>query len=206
MIEQRSDEWRHERAGKLTASRFADVIKRTRDNKPTAAYFKYMRELAFERMTGMPKHQVSSKSLAWGTGVEETARKAYELETGDIVIESPFVVHPNYQFIGCSPDGLIGDNCGYESKCPMDESVHIDTLLEGMPEEHKPQVQGSMLVTGRKNWVFVSYDPRQAEDYRLYYQNIPMDEDYCAHMLGQLILFNDEVEKLIAALKAKKAA
>lgn len=168
LIEQRSEAWRLARAGKLTASRFRDVIAVKRDGKPTAARDKYMREMVFERLAGVPRHEINGPSLKWGTEAESFAREAYELETGYLVEASEFVVHPDYPFIGCSPDGLIGQEGGYESKCPMDEAVHIHTWLNGMPDEHMPQIQGCMWVTGRSWWTFVSYDPRLNERLRLF--------------------------------------
>jgi predicted phage-related endonuclease len=222
VIEQRTDEWRAERAGKLTASCFGDAIAISdvepgavyksgpRKGQPklpesTAARDTYMRTIAFERTSGIPRHEVGSKSLQWGTDVETFAREAYELETGNIVVQSGFVLHPQYDFIGCSPDGLVGAKGGLEMKCPHDEQVHIKTILYGMPEEHIPQVQGNMLVTGREFWDFVSYDPRQKESLRLYVQRIQRDEAYISKLLAGLLQFNLEVEQMIAALEKQAA-
>jgi hypothetical protein len=221
-IEQRTDEWRAQRAGKITASCFADAIAMTevepgalwksgpRKGQPklpesTGARDTYMRTIAFERTSGLPRHEVGSKSLNWGTDVEAFAREAYELETGNIVVESGFVLHPKYDFIGASPDGLIGTPGGLEMKCPHDEQVHIKTILTGMPEEHTGQVQGNMLVTGREWWDFASYDPRQKESLRLYVQRIYRNETYIAKLLAGLLQFNAEVEAMIQRLEAKAA-
>jgi predicted phage-related endonuclease len=206
VIEQRTDGWRLARAGKITASRFGDVIDLTKAGKPTAARAKYMREIVFERISRAPRHEVGGHALRWGTDVESFARQAFELETGYIVLPGQFVTHPDYPFIGCSPDGLINTDGGYESKCPMDEAVHINTWLCGMPEEHKPQVQGCMLVTGRLWWEFVSYDPRVAERFRLYHQRIERDNDYIdGLLLPGLLRFEKEVKELIVQLEAKAA-
>lgn len=204
-IEQRSDAWRLARAGKLTASRFADVVDLTKAGKPTAARAKYMREIVFERISQAPRHEVGGYALRWGTDVESFAREAFELETGLIVMPGQFVTHAQYDFIGCSPDGLIEQSGGYESKCPMDEAVHINTWLTGMPDEHKAQVQGCMLVTGRQWWEFVSYDPRVAERFRLYHQRIERDQLYIDMLLTGLLQFEKEVQQMIADLEAKAA-
>jgi hypothetical protein len=74
-----------------------------------------------------------------------------------------------------------------------------------MPEEHIPQVQGNMLVTGREFWDFVSYDPRQKESLRLYVQRIQRDEAYISKLLAGLLQFNLEVEQMIAALEKQAA-
>lgn len=197
--EQRTPEWYAARAGKLTASRFGDVI------GTKGARAKYIREIVFERAAGMAKHEVSSKSMAWGTDVEGFGLDAYTLSTGHIITPAPFLLHPAYDFIGGSPDGLVGDDGLVESKCPHDEAVHVLTWLEGMPDEHRPQVQGNLAVTGRRWADFISYDPRQAEPLRLYVERIPRDEAYIAKLIGALRQFNDEANEMLAHLLRKAA-
>jgi putative phage-type endonuclease len=199
MAEQRSAEWYAARAGKLTASCFVDVL------GTKAARARYMREIVFERAAGIAKHEISSKSLAWGTDVEGFGLEAYALRTGNIVERSGFVVHPVYPFIGASPDGLIDSDGGVESKCPHNEAVHVLTWLEGMPDEHMPQVQGNMAVTGRAWWDFISYDPRQAEHLRLYVQRIPRDDRYIARLIAELRQFNEEADAMLQVLHRKAA-
>lgn len=223
VIDQRTDEWRAARAGKLTASRFADAIAFTgggpgdvyksgakkgmpKPRTPTYARSKYMREIVFERLAGAPSHEVGGRATQWGTDVESFGKDAVELETGLIIQKAEFVTHPAYPFIGASPDGLIEAEGGYESKCPMDEAVHINTLLEGMPEDHIPQVQGGMLVTGRKWWLFASYDPRMREDLRLYTQRIARDDAYINEtLLPGLLQFEAEVQAMIKRLTERAA-
>lgn len=222
-IEQGTDAWRLARAGKVTASRFIDAIDITQPEPgavfksgprkgqlklPTssAARNKYLREIVFERLSAAPTHEVGGYATRWGSDVEAYGKEAFELETGLIVMPGQFVTHPAYDFIGCSPDGLIGQTGGYESKCPMDEAVHINTWLCGMPEEHKPQVQGCMLVTGRLWWEFISYDPRVAERFRLFHQRIERDTAYIdGVLLPGLLQFEKEVQQMIAELEAKAA-
>jgi hypothetical protein len=60
-----------------------------------------------------------------------------------------FIKHPTIKWVGVSPDGLIDDDGGFESKSPFNSVNHLYTLLDGMPEEHMAQCQGGMWVTGR---------------------------------------------------------
>ena len=202
---QRSEQWKLERAGKLTASVFADVIATTRKGEPTAEYNKLLRLKAFERLAGIPRHEMNGKALAWGSDLEEAAVEAYEIETGNIVEPSGFVLHPDYEFIGCSPDGLVGEHGGIEIKCPHDEQIHIQTWLDGMCSGHMAQVQGNMLVTGRLWWDFISYDPRQAPELRLYIQRIPRDEAYCQKLRAALLEFEDKLGEMVNTLRKKAA-
>lgn len=223
VIEQRSDEWRARRAGKLTASRFADAIAFTggepgdvyksgpkkgqpKARQSTGARDRYMREIVFERLAATSTHEVGGRATKWGEEVEMFAREAVELETGFIVQQAEFVTHPRYAFIGASPDGLIDADGGYESKCPMDEAVHVNTLMCGMPDDHIAQVQGGMMVTGRKWWLFASYDPRMSEQFRLFTQRIERDDDYInGTLLPGLLQFEAEVQAIIKRLTTRAA-
>src|SRR5690606_3365499 len=117
-------------------------------------------------------------ALDWGHDVEAAARAAYEAETGAIVTCVGFIVHPALPYIGCSPDGLIGDDGMHQIKCPQNAAVHIDTLTGGMPEEHMPQVQAELFVTGRAWSDFVSFDPRMPPHLRLYRERVQRDEAF----------------------------
>ena len=222
-IDQRTDAWYAARAGRITASRFADAIAFTggepgdvyktgskkgqpKPRQSTGARDKYMREIVFERLAATSTHQVGGRATKWGEEIEPFGREQAELVTGYIIAPGGFFTHPRYAFLGASPDGLIGDDGGYESKCPMDEAVHINTLLNGMPDDHVPQVQGGMLVTGRRWWLFASYDPRVPEPYSLYTQIVPRDDAYIdGVLLPGLLQFEAEVNAMIKRLQQRAA-
>lgn len=191
---QRTDEWFADRCGHVTASRFCDVLAVGKTGKPLKAREDYLMRLVIERLTGQPAESVDSYAMAWGRDAEPFARAAFEAETGLIVTESPFVKHPAIEFVGCSPDGLIGKDSGYESKCPKNSAVHLATIRDGMPEEHKAQVQGCMWVTGRSSWEFISFDPRMPEHLRLYRETIKRDEQFIQHLEAEVLKFLGEVE------------
>lgn len=204
-VEQGTEEWRRDRAGCITASRFADAIAMDKRNpgKPTEARNKYLRQIVAEILSGTPLHQVDSKSLSWGKEMEPKARREYEIRTGEFVERAGFVLHPEYEFIGCSPDGLCGDDGGLEMKCPYAEDVHIKTLIDGMPPDHMAQVQGNMFVTGRQWWDFVSFRPWEedkAKPYRIHIQRIPRDDAYIEAMRLALLQFWSDVQRTIQAI------
>lgn len=178
-IEQRSAEWFAQRAGKFTGSRFVDVMARNkRTQEPLKAYHDLIWQVVVERMTGQPVEGATGYALQWGQDVEPFAREAYELETGSSVVESEFILHPQFPFAGCSPDGLIGEDKGLEMKCPKSSAVHLERFIDGVPEEYIPQIQGCMWVTGRKSWDFVSFDPRMPESHRLLIIPVARDDEF----------------------------
>lgn len=59
----------------------------------------------------------------------------------------------------CSPDGLIGDDGGLELKNPAPKTQVKYLVKNELPSKYKCQVHGSLIVTGRKWWSFLSYCP-----------------------------------------------
>lgn len=217
MIEQRSDDWFAARAGKITASRMHDVMtERERGEFKTGprkgqpkpqplALVNYAHQLAAERLTGKPRKQVKAAALAWGQTVEPAAVAAYQAETGVIVELAEFTLHPVHDFIGASPDFLVGDDGGGEIKSPESSEVHLQTLLTGLPPEHIEQIQGGLWVTGRQWWDFVSYHPDFGPDLRLYIQRVPRDDEYIAGLEEACLLMEADVQAIVAAALAKAA-
>lgn len=207
MAEQRSDDWFAERAGKFTGSRFVDVLARNKKTgEPLKCYRDLIWQLVVERLTGQPKDSVDGIALKWGRDVEPYAREAYEFETGLIVIESGFVTHPKYDFVGASPDGLVGADGGLEMKCPKDSAIHLERFESGMDEqEFMPQVMGCLWVTGRQWWDWVSYDPRMPEEFRLYRQRVTRDEEYINKLEAAVLAAEAMVQDKLLELQGKAA-
>lgn len=157
-VEQRSDEWLKLRCGVATASCFDRIITPA-TGKASASAVAYRRELLAEWITGQP---VSVKESGWmqrGTEMEPEARAFYEFESDAQVTEAGFVFLDERRLIGCSPDGLVGDDGLVEIKCPS-PGVHVSYLIDAkMPTAYIPQVQGALWVTGRQWCDFVSYHP-----------------------------------------------
>ena len=88
--------------------------------------------------------------------MEPAARSWYSFDRNVDIREVGFCLSSCGRF-GCSPDGLIGEKGALEIKVP-NMKTHIRYLREGvLPNAYKPQVHGTLLVTGRE-WVdFVSY-------------------------------------------------
>lgn len=159
-IQQNSYEWLSLRAGKLTSSRFGDLMRKGRGGKPSETALSYIAQLTMEVITGEPYTIPPTKDILWGTETEPQAIAFYELATENEVRKIAFIQHDN-DLIGSSPDGLIGSTGGLEVKCPK-TYTQIKRFLNqtGLPPEYEWQVYGQMYV-GELEWVdFVSFDPR----------------------------------------------
>lgn len=197
MSEQGSQEWLAERAGKWTGSKFVDVMAISeRTGKPLKARSDAVWQVVVERMTEQAIEGPGGFALAWGHEVEQFARDAYELETGNVVQQVGFIEHQEFPFAGASPDGLIDDDGGLELKCPRDSRIHLDRFLSGVPAEYIPQIQGCMWVTGRQWWHFASYDPRMPESHRLLIIKVPRDEAVIAKIQAAVLAAEAEAVEL----------
>jgi putative phage-type endonuclease len=207
-MNQQTTEWFAQRVGKVTASRIADVIAKVKSGE-AASRANYRAQLVAERLTGVPAESYTNAAMQWGTDTEPYARMAYEADTGNLVLETGFVLHPEIGFSGASPDGLIGDDGLVEIKCP-NTATHIEYLLNnGVPEKYKPQMAWQMACTGRKWCDFISYDPRLPDDLKLFKATYRHDPEYIDELENAVIQFLKEVEETVLHLteiQLRKAA
>jgi hypothetical protein len=92
-----------------------------------------------------------------GMDDEVRARDLYS-EKFASVKQTGFVTNDKWGFvIGCSPDGLVGDDGMIECKSRR-QKYQIETILSRKaPDEFMLQIQTSLLVTERKWCDFISY-------------------------------------------------
>jgi putative phage-type endonuclease len=187
-IIQGSDEWKQLRLGKVTASRVADVIAKTKTGWG-ASRANYAAELIAERLTGVAAEGFTNAAMQWGIDQEPAARVAYEFMHDATVEQVAFVVHPRIPDAGASPDGLVGESGLVEIKCP-NTSTHIDTLInQTIPAKYITQMQWQMACTGRQWCDFVSYDPRMPESMQLFVHRVPRDDALIAEMETAVAVF-----------------
>jgi putative phage-type endonuclease len=198
-IIQGSPEWFALRLGKVTASRVADVVAKTKSGWG-ASRANYMAELIAERLTGEVAASYVNGAMQWGIEHEASARAAYEFRTDSEVTAVGFIIHPTIVDSGASPDGLVGGDGLIELKCP-NTATHLDTLLAlSIPEKYVTQMQWQMACAGRKWCDFVSFDPRMPESMRLFIRRVERDDEAVAKLEKLIVEFLDEMAQKIAGL------
>lgn len=199
-MSQRDPEWFAARAGRFTASRFADLMATTKSG-PSTSRKNLIVQVAIERITGTTEDSYTNAAMQRGIDLEPEARMMYELTTGNIVEEVDFIQHPSLSFVGVSPDGLIGDDGMMEIKCPSAMSKHLDALRNGAHAvEYKWQIQGQLWVAEREWNDAVSYDPRFPEGKRLAIKRVWRDEKMIEQLEAECIAANEEVEQIVKEL------
>lgn len=207
--DQRTAEWLSARAGKVTASRVADVMARTKTG-PSASRANYAAQLVCERLTGDVEPSFISTAMQRGTDLEPIARNCYVFERGVEVVETGFIDHPRIIMSGASPDGLIGLDGLVEIKVP-NTAKHIATLTgASIDGGYIKQMQWQMACTGRAWCDFVSYSDQLPLEMQLHIQRVERDDEMIAEMEREVSAFLDEVADTVESLKArfiqKKAA
>jgi putative phage-type endonuclease len=192
-IIQGSTEWFYQRLGKVTASRVADVIAKTKTGYSTSRD-NYMAQLVVERLTFTKTESYTNAAMQWGTDTEPFARAAYEAAQGVMVEEVGFVRHPTIEWAGASPDGLVGDDGCIEIKCPNTLTM-IETLLsQKVPGKYFTQMQFQLACTGRKWCDYVVFDPRMPEKAQLFVKRVDRDDAYIAEIEAEIVKFLVEVQ------------
>ncbi len=192
MIVQGTPEWIKARCGRVTASRVADVVTRTRNGWSTRREA-YMMELIAERLTGQPADKFGSQAMRWGAESEADAVAAYEWRADVTVLPAPFVEHPRIEWAGASPDGLVGADGLLEVKCPKSET-HLRTLMTGeVPTDYAMQIMWQLACTGRAWGDFVSYDSRLPDHLRLFTRRLYADREIIDPLEEQVRDFLNEL-------------
>lgn len=203
-MQQQSDEWYSARLAKVTASRVADLLAKTKSG-PAASRSNYMAQLICERLTGARVEGFESEAMVWGRNTEPQARAAYEFLTDADVTETGFVLHPSIADFGASPDGLVGEDGLLEVKCPA-TATHIETLLtETVPAKYITQMQAQMACTGREWCDFVSFDPRMPGEMQMFLKRVDRDHAFIAEMEGEVEAFLAELAQKLDALRSRYA-
>lgn len=192
--EQGTPAWLQARLGIPTASEFATLLAKGRAGGESATRRTYMLKLIGERLTGEPMWTYSNEHMERGKAMEDEARDLYAMLRD---VEPQRVGFLRRGDVGCSPDSLIGDDGLLEIKTKLPH-LHLAVLLSNeLPPEHKAQVQGQLLVSGR-GWVdFMSYWPALPP----VIVRVPRDEPYIASLKIAAEDFLAELEQTIVRVR-----
>jgi len=200
MIVQGSPEWFAARCGKVTASRVADVIAKTKTGYG-ASRANYAAELIAERLTGCTAPSFTNAAMQHGVEQEPVARAVYAARENLEVIEVGFVDHPEIINTGASPDGLVGDDGLIEIKCP-NTATHLDTLLNrAVPSKYITQIQFQLACTGRAWCDFVSFDPRLPAEMQMFVRRVDRDVSHIIELETEVAAFLAEIDAKVEALR-----
>lgn len=142
-ITQRTDAWYTARKDLITASDVASVLGKS----------KYQSRNALLKKKVYPSTKTfTSPAMQHGIINEDIARDkfcdAYNLECKEVGL----FIHPEYDWLGGSPDGICNDGRLVEIKCPLSREIK-----HSVPEHYFPQVQICMEILDIEECYFIQY-------------------------------------------------
>jgi hypothetical protein len=193
---QRTPEWYTERLGVWTASFFDCVI--TTTGKESSSASEINNRLVAELIAGTPDETFQSEAMLRGAELEDKALGFLNFAHDYEFVKCGLIKSTEYEY-GCSPDGIdLTNEIGLELKCPS-LHTHIEYISKwSLPNKYKAQVQGAMLVTGFKRWIFMSYYP----DLKPLVIMVERDEGYINAMREYLIKNCLQVQEKLKVVRA----
>lgn len=196
---QGTPEWHLERIKIVTASEVEKVIVRSGD---LTGLRTLARRKAGEILLGEPDPGgfEGNRHTERGHVLEPQARLKYSIRNDVELTSCGFVRRGRF---GYSPDSLVHDDGCLECKS-HEPHILIGMIDQGLkdkkwcPPQHKPQLQGALLATGRE-WIDLeAFWPGMASFSRRFYR----DEKYIAFMAERIDAFNEEVDGYVARTRA----
>lgn len=154
-IFQNTEEWQKIKLGKFSASS-ADALLM---NKETKGYQSLIDRIVEERITGQSAEGgfKGNQFTERGHELEDAALSQFEDEN-ILIVDRVGVVELD-DWVLCSPDGLIGENCLIQVKCPIFKTQMEYLKKQIVPGNYFKQMQFELFVTGREKNIFYSYNP-----------------------------------------------
>jgi exodeoxyribonuclease (lambda-induced) len=194
-VDQRSDIWYKVRIGRCTSSIISACIGRNRYKTPEQA----LREIKGEIIP-------CNRAMLHGIRYEGEARMLYEVMRGTKISQIGFAIPKWNYYIGCSTDGLVGDNGIIEIKCPVKRYRSLDILKYRMngkncnirdfiDESHYIQMQCGMAILDREWCDYIVY---YHGDEEIIIHRVPFDKQYWDCIYSEIASFikNNAIDKL----------
>lgn len=151
-MKQRTKEWYDARKKRVTASNAGAIL----GLSPFATRADVMRSMVREALGAEPEF-TGNVATQYGQYHEDGAIAEFEMSTGLTVEACGFFTHEDW--LGASPDGLIGNEALIEVKCPYgirnDKLPNFKSIDE--QEHYYAQVQIQLFCTGRERAYFYQW-------------------------------------------------
>lgn len=206
--EQRSDEWKRARAGRLTGSCAANMMREARRKGDESAARRDLRfRLALERITGRPQeNEFTAAAVRHGVAMEPEALGIYEAMTGTIIERVGFLSLGGVM-AGCSLDGFIAKRKGIvEAKCPKSATHYEYLITRQIPPDYRWQCLHNLWVSGAEYCDFISYDSCFPEELQYLCVRLERNESEIQAYVGAAARFLAEVSVLVGDIDRLKAA
>ena len=181
---QRSEEWFNQRNNAITASDMPTVLNENKYKKPWS--------LLLDKCNANPKPFIGNEATRWGTFYEDHAIEKYSKVYFKEVLAFGLLIHPDYPWLGGSPDGITTDGVLLEVKCPLQRKI----IMGEVPEHYLSQVLLNLEICNLELGHFIEYSPGKSdEDYILNVVPVHRNREWFAKSLPKMKDFWDSVVK-----------
>lgn len=179
---QRTDEWFKKRTTRVTGSAVGAILGLSPWSKREDVMRRMVREYH-----NYPSEFQGNIATEYGIKNESTAIFDYSLQTGNQVKSCGFFT--KYDWLGASPDGLIGEDGLIEVKCPFKLRNDVFPNFKSISKQpyYFAQLQLELYCTERK-WI----DFYQWNEYGASLERVFFDESYIEKILPELKKFHNE--------------
>lgn len=184
-VEQNTAAWHQLRLGIPCSSDFSKIVT-PKKREISKSAMPFMFRLLAEWMTGEPVENAEYQTewMERGQELEDQAVRAYE---GLMEVETTRggFCTDDAGLIGCSPDRLIGEAGDLEIKAPLIHTQIGYALTGDLGEEYMTQLQGRLMITGRKYVDIFSFHPKLI----IPAIRVPRDEEFISDLKRALDVF-----------------
>ena len=179
---QRSPEWYLQRENAITASDLPTVLGENSYKTPWT--------LLVDKCNANPKPFVGNSATQWGTHYEDIAIEKYSERYSKEVLSFGLLIHPEYQWLGGSPDGITRDGILLEVKCPVSRKI----IMGEVPHHYRSQVLLNLEICDLEVAHFIEFIPGKSDnDFILNVVEILRDREWFARELPKIKEFWDSV-------------
>ena len=179
---QRSPEWHNQRNNAITASDIPTVLNQNSYKSPWS--------LLLDKCNANPKPFIGNDATKWGTHYEDIAIEKYSELYNKEVLSFGLLMHPNYNWLGGSPDGITKDGILLEVKCPIKRKIVIGEV----PHHYLAQVLLNLEVCDLELAHFIEFIPGNSDtDYVLNVVEVHRDREWFANELPKMKEFWDSI-------------
>jgi putative phage-type endonuclease len=182
--QQRSPEWFEQRNNAITASDIPTVLG---ENKYKSSW-----SLLMDKCNANPKPFVGNEATRWGTHYEDVAIEKYCQLRNKEVLSFGLLIHPEYPWLGGSPDGITKDGILLEVKCPLKRKI----VHGEIPSHYRSQILLNLEICNLEVGHFIEFVPGSSDnDYEINIVEILRDREWFANKLETMKSFWDSVVK-----------
>jgi len=192
--------------GTIRANCINKFIKSKEVKELTNVAKNYLKEVLFEKLSGMQRHSLMDLSVSndqnsnvWGRNNENVAIEYYEK------INNVKVIKPKHKIVdivaGRCDGEIIGGEGLIEVKCPYNPIIHLDNLKKNkVSYSENTQIQVYLWLYDKKYCDYVSFDPRLPEKYRMKIIRVERDNEFISKIKASIELAKDYMNSEFIAI------